>query len=329
VVGPLDMNISIVIATYNRGSLLSECLRHLADQPFEPDDDVVVVDNGSTDDTPRVIEAMRQRFPVRLRHLTESRPGKSHAVATAIEAADGDVLAFTDDDVTVDPLWLAAIRRIMHNTSAALVGGPVLPRWEAAPPSWLRFDAVEYGRLAAPLGLLNYGSDAIELGPRAVLGANMAVRRAPINKVGGFARHLGKFRGTLLSGEDQELCQRVQAAGYKAMYCPELRVTHWVPVERMCASYSMSWFFWSGITHATLDATPPGAASAHVVPPHFFKRAVVSGVRGMYAAVRGDSAQLMEGAADVAFVAGYAAQRWGVKGGTRPDAPPPSRKAAE
>ena len=312
------MSISIVIATYNRGVLLRECLRHLADQPFDPDDEVVVVDNGSTDDTPRVIEAARERFPVRLRHLTELRPGKSHAVATAIAAAEGDVLAFTDDDITVDPLWIAAIRRIMRDSSAALVGGPVLPRWEAAPPNWLRFDAVEYGRLAAPLGLLNYGSDAIELGPRTVLGANMAVRRGPINKVGGFARHLGKLRGTLLSGEDHELCQRVQAAGYKAMYCPELRVAHWVPVERMRARYSMSWFFWSGITHATLDATAPGAASAQGVPPYFFKRALLSSIRGIGAAARGDSAQLMDSAADVAFVAGYAAQRWGVKGGVRP-----------
>jgi glucosyl-dolichyl phosphate glucuronosyltransferase len=308
------MSISIVIATYNRGALLAECLRHLADQPFEADDDVMVVDNGSTDDTPRVIEAARQRFPVRVRHLTESRPGKSHAVAAAVAAATGDVLAFTDDDVTVDPLWIAIIRRIMRDSNAALVGGPVFPRWEAAPPSWLRFETGEFGRLAAPLGLLNYGPRSIELGPRTVLGANMAVRRAPINKVGGFAGHLGKLRGTLLSGEDHELCQRVQAAGYKAMYYPELRVAHWVPVERMRAGYSMSWFFWSGITHATLDAAAPGTPPTHGVPPHFFKRALVSAARGIGAAVRGEPARLMDSATEVAFVAGYAARRWGVKG---------------
>jgi GT2 family glycosyltransferase len=313
------MSISIVIATYNRATLLRDCLRHLADQPFEADDDVVVVDNGSTDETPRVIEASRQRFEVPLRHLTESRPGKSHAVAAAIAAAAGDVLAFTDDDVTVDPHWIATIRQIMRNSNAALVGGPVLPRWEAAPPSWLRFETQEFGRLAAPLGLLNYGPASIELGPRTVLGANMAIRRAPINKVGGFAPHLGKLRGTLLSGEDHELCQRVQAAGYKAMYCPELRVAHWVPVERMRASYSMSWFFWSGITHATLDAAEPGSPSPAVgVPPHFFKRALMSSIRGVRAAVRGEPVQLMDSATDVAFVAGYAARRWGVKGGAKP-----------
>lgn len=313
------MSISVVIATYNRATLLGECLRHLADQPFQADDDVVVVDNGSTDETPRVIEAARDRFPVRLRHLTESRPGKSHAVAAAVAAADGDVLAFTDDDVTVGPQWIPTIRRIMRDSDAALVGGPVLPRWEASPPSWLRFERTEFGRLAAPLGLLHYGPASTELGPRTVLGANMAIRRAPINKVGGFARHLGKLRGTLLSGEDHELCQRVQAAGYKAIYHPDLHVAHWVPVERMRASYSMSWFFWSGITHATMDAGEPGSPSLPVgVPLHFFRRALMSGIRGVRAAVRGEPAQMMDSAIDVAFVAGYAARRWGMKGGAQP-----------
>jgi GT2 family glycosyltransferase len=313
------MTISIVIATYNRGSLLRECLRHLADQPFDPGDEVVVVDNGSTDETPRVIEAARQRFPVRLRHFDEPRPGKSHAVAAGVTAATGDVLAFTDDDVIVDPAWIATIRRVMRESNAALVGGPVFPRWEAAPPRWLRFETMEFGRLAAPLGLLNYGPASLELGPRTVLGANMAVRRAPINKVGGFALHLGKLRGTLLSGEDHELCQRVQAAGFRAMYCPDLRVAHWVPVERMRASYSMSWFFWSGITHATLDAADPGPnRQLRGVPPYFFKRALTSSLRGLGAAVRCRPAQVMDSATDVAFVAGYAARRWGVKGGVLP-----------
>ena len=310
------MSISIVIATYNRAALLCECLRHLADQRFEAEDEVVVVDNGSADDTPRTIEVSRQRFPVRLRHLTESRPGKSHALAAAVTAAKGDVLAFTDDDVTVDPLWLGTIRRIMRDSNAALVGGPVFPRWEEAPPSWLRFETAEFSRLAAPLGLLNYGPVSLELGPRTVLGSNMAVRRTPINKVGGFARHLGKLRGTLQSGEDHELCQRVQAAGYSAVYCPELRVVHWVPARRMRASYSMSWFFWSGITHATLDAVERRwPALTGGVPPHFFRRAFMSSIRGLGAAVRGQPVQLMDSATEVAFIAGYTARRWGVTGG--------------
>src|SRR5438445_582224 len=88
-----------------------------------------------------------------------------------------------------------------------------------------------YGPLASPLALLDYGSSTVDLGARTVIGANMAVRRSVFVQVGGFAPHLGKLRGTLLSGEDRELCRRVQAAGFRAVYCPAAGVRHWVPAD--------------------------------------------------------------------------------------------------
>ena len=305
------MSISVVIATYNRAALLAECLQHLSRQHFTPDDEVIVVDNGSTDGTPRVIADSQDLFSVPLRHLSESRPGKSNAVATALDAASGDVLAFTDDDVDVDAGWIDTIRSIMSDPGIALAGGPVTPRWETKPPGWLRTAVAEYGRLAAPLGLLSYGSESFPLGPRTVLGANLIVRAEVLRKLGGYASHLGKLRGTLLSGEDHELCMRVQSAGFRAVYWPELRVTHWVPAERMRARYSLSWFYWSGITHATLDDGEPPARSLFGVPRHFIKRMLTSTVRGAAAALRGRSARMMDHVIDVAFVAGYVARRWG------------------
>jgi len=132
------MTISVVIATFNRAALLAECLEHLARQPLAAGDEVIVVDNASTDETPRVIDAARARFTVPLHHLDEPAPGKSRAIARAMTVATGDVLAFTDDDVNVDAGWLAAIRTAMRDTDVALVGGPVAPRWAAPPPRWLR-----------------------------------------------------------------------------------------------------------------------------------------------------------------------------------------------
>ena len=92
---------------------------------------------------------------------------------------------------------------------------------------------------------------------------------------------------------------------------PELRVTHWVPAERMRARYAMSWFYWSGITHATLDAGERPQRSLFRVPRHFIKRMVAAAVRSATAAVTGRSADLMDNAIDVAFVTGYIARRWG------------------
>jgi GT2 family glycosyltransferase len=305
------MRISVVIATYNRAELLTECLEHLSRQRFAQDDEVIVVDNGSTDRTPRVIAEAQQSFPVHLRHLVEETPGKSNAIAAALASAQGDVLAFTDDDVNVDHDWVEEIRRAMNDPGVALAGGPVAPRWETKPPPWLRAAADDYGRLAAPLGLLNYGTQSFPLGPRTALGGNLIVRAEVLQKLGGYAAHLGKLRGTLLSGEDHELCMRVQNAGFRAVYWPELRVTHWVPAERMRGRYAMSWFYWSGITHATLDAGERPTRSLFRIPLHFIKRMAAGALRSGAAAISGRSAQMMDHAIDVAFVTGYIARRWG------------------
>jgi GT2 family glycosyltransferase len=306
------MTISVVIATYNRAALLAECLQHLSRQRFGAGDEVIVVDNGSTDDTPRVIADAQDLFAVPLRHLIETAPGKSQAISAALAVAAGDVIAFTDDDVDVDPSWVDAIRSAMSDSGVALAGGPVRPRWETAPPAWLRTAVETYGRLSAPLGLLDYGSESFPLGLRTVLGANLAVRAEVLRKLGGYASHLGKLRGTLLSGEDHELCMRVQNAGFRAVYWPELRVTHWVPASRMRARYSMAWFYWSGITHATLEDGTPHHRPILRVPRYLIRRVVTAAARSLAAALSGRSAGAMDNAIDVAFVAGYAAHRWGV-----------------
>jgi GT2 family glycosyltransferase len=305
------MRVSIVIATYNRASLLAECLEHLARQHFAPDDEVIVVDNGSTDDTPNVIANARRAFDVPLYQLVENTPGKSHAMAAGVAAAKGDVLAFTDDDVDVASDWVDEARRVMSDPGIALAGGPVTPRWETPPPVWLRESVDAYDRLAAPLGLLNYGSESFPLGPRTVLGANLVVRTEVLHKLGGYANHLGKLRGTLLSGEDHELCMRVQAAGFRAVYWPELRVTHWVPAARMRVRYAMSWFYWSGITHAALDAGNHPQRAIGRIPLHFLKRMAMAAARSFGAAATGRLSQMVDNAIDVAFVTGYIARRWG------------------
>jgi GT2 family glycosyltransferase len=305
------MTLSVIIATRDRHQLLNECLAHLARQPFAPGDEVIVVDNGSNDDTPAVIARHARQYQVPLRHLDERRPGKSFALAAAVAVARGDVLAFTDDDVNVESSWLDAIRAAMTDPTVALIGGPVAPRWERRAPSWLRRAVDSYGRLTAPLALLNYGAEASPLGPRTVLGANLAVRREVLTRVGGFASHLGKLQGTGLSGEDDELCRRVQAAGFRALYCPHARVGHWVPAERMRVRYYMWWFFWSGITNATLDAGASRSGSSLLgVPLYLVKRAAKAAVGAVAAAVSGNGTVAIERVIDVAFAAGYAARRW-------------------
>jgi GT2 family glycosyltransferase len=177
---------------------------------------------------------------------------------------------------------------------------------------WLQLSAGGYGRLAAPLGLLDYGPQDAPLGPRTLLGANMALRRSVLEQVGGFALHLGKLRGTLLSGEDHELCQRVQAAGFSAVYTPGARVFHWVPASRMRLAYFLNWFYWSGITNAAIDTDTPPARTVFGVPAHLIRQ-FAGGLAGAAAsAARGRLPAAVDRALDSAFAVGYAARRWGL-----------------
>ena len=75
-------SVTVIIATYNRAALLNECLDHLRVQPFQPGDEVIVVDNGSTDDTDGIDAAQQTRFPVPVHLLHETVPGKSRAIAS-------------------------------------------------------------------------------------------------------------------------------------------------------------------------------------------------------------------------------------------------------
>lgn len=268
------MAISIVIATFNRAALLRITLDHLRCQAYERDDEVIVVDNASTDDTAQVIARAQEDFPVRFLGLLERTSGKTPALITGITAASGDVLALTDDDVVVADDWLTSIRGTFRDAPVDLIGGRVEPVWERPAPRWLHVeDGERYSMLASPLALLHYGP-AQPLGQRTAVGANLAIRREVLNALGGFDPHLGRRAGTLLCGEDHDLCLRATSAGYRCEYRPEVRVRHWVPASRMRLAYYLRWFFWSGVTHAMLERGTP--AGARTLPPYLLRRVIVA-----------------------------------------------------
>lgn len=300
------IRITTLIATHNRAALLEPTLERLRVQSFEPGDEVIVVDNASTDGTSDVIAQMAKRFPVPLRTRFDPSPGKAAALNAACREAQGDVLALTDDDVLVGDDWIETIRSLFHNPSLALVAGRVDPNWQRPAPAWLEVE--ENGRytlMTSPLALLHYG-EAQDLGGHTAVGANMAIRRSLFETLGGFATHLGKRRGTLLGGEDHDLSQRAVAAGYRCEYRPELRVRHWVPAERTRLRYFLRWFFWCGITHAVIDR---GESDTGVQPPpptlHFLRRFLAGVVMAPLQVVTGHGRSAATRAMDAAFALGY------------------------
>jgi glucosyl-dolichyl phosphate glucuronosyltransferase len=303
------MPISVVVTTYNRASLLDSTLSQLRRQQYEPEDEVIVVDNASTDDTARVIARAAEGFPVRLRSMRDASPGKTPALNAGIAAARGDILALTDDDVLVADDWVLTIRSLFADPTRDLVGGRVDPLWERPAPRWLRVDRDgRYDQMASPLALLHYGQ-AQPLGARTAVGANLVVRRAVHDALGGFAPHLGRRRGTLLCGEDHDFCARALAAGHRCEYRPELRVRHWVPAARTRLRYYMRWFYWSGVTNAILEVPDTGSAPEPLVPRYMVRRILAAPAHILRHAVARRQADAAVQLLEAIFAAGYIGER--------------------
>ena len=250
--------VSVLICTYNRAAHLREALAALSDMtpPHECDVEIVVVDNNSTDNTPRVIaDAARcSRFPIVALH--ETRQGKGFALNRGLEVLRGDVVALTDDDVWPDGEWLRRIVERFRERDVTFVFGKVLPRWGALPPPELLTTRAQC--IWGPLALVDYYPEPTEYlpgntGQRLPIGANMAVTRAALVAIGGWRADLGKVDNTLTSGEDHEVFCRLRRLDlYRGLYDPDILVRHYVPARRLTRQYFREWFFWSGKTHALM-----------------------------------------------------------------------------
>ena len=105
------MHLSVVIATKDRSRALARALRSLELQRDAPVFEVVVVDNGSTDATPAIVEAQSNRGIYPISYAYEAQPNRGKARNRGIEAANGGVIVFCDDDVQAPRRWLAAHAR--------------------------------------------------------------------------------------------------------------------------------------------------------------------------------------------------------------------------
>jgi glucosyl-dolichyl phosphate glucuronosyltransferase len=232
------MNITVVLCTYNRCETLAKALRSVAMSkvPESLGWEVLVVDNNSDDQTWNVVDEYCTEFPGRFRYLFESQPGKSHALNSGIEAARGQLLAFMDDDVIVEPMWLQNLTARLHDGEWAGCGGPILPQWTCSPPSWLP-------RALAPLALFDIGFEAGPL-TESPFGTNMAYRREMFEKYGGFRSDLGpRPGGDIQHSEDTEFGNRLLAAGEHLWYEPSAIVYHPVARDRLEKEYFLAWWF--------------------------------------------------------------------------------------
>ena len=300
--------VSVVLCTFNRAGLLADAIHALTRQhPDTPLYEVLVVDNNSTDETARIVEEVAARAPVR--YLRETHAGVSHARNTGIRAARSPIVAFTDDDVRVDSHWVRTIvRTFSEQPHAAFIGGKVLPIWSAQPPEWLSAAGV------APLAIADYGDEPAPLdpqAPRCLLSANLAIRRDALHRIGLFSTAVQRVGDGIGSTEDQEIEQRLQAAGYPGFYEPRLIVHALVPEQRLRRDYHRAWHRGHGRFYALMrdPVFERSRTSLLGVPLHVYGDALRSSVAWLRDLVLLRRASAFAHELRLWFVIGFARQR--------------------
>lgn len=220
-------SISVVVATYKRPDLIGSCLDALGSQTLPPLE-VIVVDQSPDTRTREVVASRSIHAPIRYLHSDVA--GVSLARNTGFRAAQGAVVAITDDDALPEPAWLEALLRAFAASSPrpGLVGGRILPLWEGERPPWFPA-AREY--------LLPIFDLEGELRPfpegSLPMTVNVAIDRSVFERLGGFDESVGPQTGWKISGEDSLFAWRALEAGVPIWYQPDAVVRHRVPKERM------------------------------------------------------------------------------------------------
>ena len=227
---PAGPRVTVVVCTRNRAASLRNALRSLTELDLTGlAADVLVVDNGSTDDTPAAVDAAAAGSPVALRRVFEPTPGVAVARQRGVEealAAGADWVAFFDDDQRAEPGWLRGLMRSAEERGAKFVGGRVT----------LDLPGEHAGRDLAPFTEMLLGASvrmpaARRYDRKTTPGAgNMMAHREV------FAR-VGKFDPTLDRGEDTDFYMRAVEAGYDVWYTPDAVVNHVIPADRMHDRY--------------------------------------------------------------------------------------------
>ena len=207
--------VSVVVPTRNRAALLLDALGSLVEQDYPADRyEILVVDDGSIDDTPSVVEALAQAHSKpRLSLLRQPAKNQNAARNHGVSEAKGELIAFLDDDELAPANWLSGlVAGFMRHPDADVVGGPYRLRIEASTPRvcerhWPGVD-----------GIFGWGESETEA--ENVAGGNMLIRRRAFIRT-------GKFNESLQGWYDEtDWMFRHRGGGGQIVYLPSVPILH-------------------------------------------------------------------------------------------------------
>lgn len=233
--------ISVVIATYNRSESLAKVLEMFLAQVRDAafDYELIVVDNNSKDSTKDTVASFAPRFEGRLQYIFEPKQGKSYALNQGIRVSRGAIIAFTDDDVLLDPMWLKEISMCFSKYACDGVGGRVLPIYPESTPQWVKENP---SKISGGVVIYDQGADVVVHDPKRYpfIGANYAFRKEVFEDCGMFREDL-VFSSRIALGEDLEFVRRLIKKGKRLYYCGKASLHHPVDLKRVQFATAARW----------------------------------------------------------------------------------------
>jgi glycosyltransferase involved in cell wall biosynthesis len=242
------MDLTVCICTHNRPNYVRDCLVGLRRQTASRDRfTILLVDSASSPGAAVELKEMASSHEARLIRLDDL--GVSLARNAGAWAARTRFIAYIDDDAIPALDWVEQILDAIDQPGRppALIGGRILPKWEAPLPHWwpaslrgvlsiIEYEGRgEYRTAAVPKGLEPYA-------------ANMVVHVLSLLAAGGFGAAIGRFGQTLLSDEEVQLAWMLQDAGYSVRYDSRIVVHHQIQARRMEPAWLLSRMYWQGVS---------------------------------------------------------------------------------
>jgi len=248
-----SFDVTVVIATRNRASYLERTLISLQSQRLQGLAlEIVVVDNGSTDNTKSV---QNRVWPgLEIVALYEEAAGKSRALNQALGIVRSDLVVFTDDDITAAPTWLADIHRASQRyRNAAIFCGPIVPCFPPETPVWLREHLDSSGFFGSFQPQTHEGPIADDVLP---FGANFAVKSFALqgmrfnNWFGPSAQSASRL------GEDTEFVMRIRDRYQECIYVAAALVFHHIRSSQIDPEWIFERAFQLGLAMINLHRRP-------------------------------------------------------------------------
>lgn len=169
--------------------------------------------------------------------------GAARSRNRAVERADGEVVAFFDDDAVADEQWLNELVRCYTEYDAVAAGGQMTPIWLAGQPSFL---PAEFYWL---IGVTYAGFPDEVTEVRNTFASNLSFRKSTFEALGGFNPDIGPKGGSLLQSAETDLCARLaEETGEQVLYNPAAKVGHKIYQYRTDPLFLLRRAFWQGVS---------------------------------------------------------------------------------